>query len=394
MENSVPGQFKDVFAWVMKTTIVEYRLDNRSGFISLLRGLEPGTKWWWSDDAIPDAAATDASWIFESRNQEGKEGSVTKDPYPDILDVGGVEAGVALAERLHLDLTPAEPSAPASHRRSYLEMIAPLLNTRTKYAAGFFHLPWLVVGYHLASRFLMIAEFGVDTPWYPDDVDQVDAALYGFGLHCKYEDVPTIVDQLLAVDWSHDLAQSEGRAARLHGFVNVAMAFHDMALTAYSKTRFVVPLYESFISYAAADHEFANDLARKIEQTQTAEVWFDGRAVSMGLQLTETLKSAIAASERLVLIASAASADSDFVHLEAEFAASRGIPIVVLPVGEHLHTRWASDIETWHAQGLKVDVLSPNLIVENAISATVAALTRSPRAASEWISRAAAGPVS
>ncbi len=391
LERSVPGAFAEVFRWVIQTAIVEYVPDNQLGFISLLRGLEPGTRWWWGEDAIPEVMASDGFELFDGAYPKDHTGGITDIKYPGIFDKDGIEAGVALAERVYEGLDPAERAAPASHRRPYLESIVALMDTRTTFDHGFFRLPWLMVGYHLTSRLLAVSEFGSDTPWHPADLDPLAAALHGLGLHSKHGDIPEIVEQLLAIDWPQNVDEPAGRVARVEGFSRLVIAFSDMALAAYSKTRFVVPLYASFVSYAAPEQDLANTLAKTIEQTQTAEVWFDRRAVAVGSQLTEALKTGIDQSERLVLLASAAAADSDFVQLEAEYAAEQGVPIIVLPVGDTLDARWGAEVARRRDQGLAIDVLPVGLDAATAIQPTIEALTRSPAAASDWVAAVVRG---
>lgn len=393
LEQCVPDGFDEVFDWVIQTTIVEYVPDNKTGFISLLRGLEPGTRWWWGDDAIPDVMASDGFELFDGALPQKPGGGMTDTPYPAIAHRSGIDAGVALAERVFAELEPAARVAPASHHDALKQRTVALMDTRATFDGEFFHLPWFMIGYLLTHRMLSLTMIGRVTPWHAEDLDPLSAALHGLGLHSKHGDIPDIFEKLLACEWRHGLETSSGRAERVAGFSRLVMAFSDMALRAYSKTRFVVPLHTSFVSYAAQERDFADHLSRTIEKTQTAEVWFDGRAVSMGRQLTEVLRRGIDQSERLVLLASAASASSDFVRLETDYAVAEGKPIVVLPIGDALDPAWLSAIAQWREQGLTVDVLPNGLNEASAVATTIASLTRSPQEAAAWVASAAAEPL-
>jgi len=91
------------------------------------------------------------------------------------------------------------------------------------------------------------------------------------------------------------------------------------------------PTVTVFISYSHRDKVVARRLLRELG-ARGFRVWLDERDLRLGAALTTTIREQIEACDVVLVIASAASADSSWVGMELEHARAHGRPIVPLLV--------------------------------------------------------------
>lgn len=111
-----------------------------------------------------------------------------------------------------------------------------------------------------------------------------------------------------------------------------------------------------FISYAHRDKRVARRLQRSL-WVHGIDAWLDERGLRPGASLARELQARIAASDALVVVASAASIQSTWVGLELACAREHGKPVVpflVEPV--QTHERFQGD--------LGIEVLHPNAVAQ------------------------------
>jgi hypothetical protein len=94
-----------------------------------------------------------------------------------------------------------------------------------------------------------------------------------------------------------------------------------------------------FISYSQSDKRFARRLARRLG-VYGVEVWLDENELELGRVLADALKNAIANASHLLVVASEAAAESEWVGREMAYAQSSPqkpilIPIFIAPTERH-----------------------------------------------------------
>ena len=97
LEASVPDAFWSDFEWLKATAVVEFRRDNMKGSISILRALEPTTKWWWRDDAIAWVIGTDPFSMFDAVSSRGESEVGKPRPYPAVAQYQDIGEAFRLA---------------------------------------------------------------------------------------------------------------------------------------------------------------------------------------------------------------------------------------------------------------------------------------------------------
>jgi hypothetical protein len=223
-------------------------------------------------------------------------------------------------------------------------------------------------------------------PWWDhEDEDQLAAAFHAFGLHAKWGVAPAFLDALRALPWSAPADVAAGVDERTRGLIAATMALSDMAFASNSKTPLRLPLHPAFVSYTSVDADFARELVDRVARHENVDLWWDGHSIAIGRELTETLRTAIEASERFVLIASPEAARSRYVQLEAKAAVELGRPVIVIAPGGALDPAWQRAVGEWRAAGASVTELSPAGSLDERAAALSAALTRSPEAMADWL---------
>lgn len=377
MEGSVPERRQDIYRWLIRTTVVQYQPGDRTGFVSILRGLEPDLQWWWREDAIHFAMAMDGFSIFAPSGEMQGESGVTDRRYPDVLDEAGVAEGVALADAA----PPPGPDAPARADEAYARAVAEHLDKLIQFPEGHFRLPWLALMRQARSR---LAQAG-GPRWDLEDEDQLAAAFHAFGLHAKTGVAPAFLDALLALPWSAPADAAAGVDERTRGLIAATMALSDMAFATNSKIPLRLPLHPAFFSYPSADADFARELVDHVARHENVDLWWDGHSIAIGRELTETLRAGIEASERFVLIASPEAAHSRYVLLEVQAALELGRPLVVMAPAGVLDPVWQAAVGEWRAAGVSVTELSPGGSLDQRAAALTDALSRSPEAMADWL---------
>jgi TIR domain len=97
------------------------------------------------------------------------------------------------------------------------------------------------------------------------------------------------------------------------------------------------PFPTVFISYSHSDKDVARRLVRELTP-RGVKVWLDERELRVGTALTSSIRRHIQSAETLLVVASAASANSEWVGQEIEFAKENGktiIPLFVEAVSKH-----------------------------------------------------------
>jgi hypothetical protein len=92
-----------------------------------------------------------------------------------------------------------------------------------------------------------------------------------------------------------------------------------------------------FLSHSHLDKRVARRLLRRLT-AHGIRVWLDERELRVGVALTSSIRSQIEASDALLVIASQASADSEWVGLELDFAREHSksvIPIFIEALAKH-----------------------------------------------------------
>ena len=377
MEGAVPEGRRDLYQWLIRTTVVEYERGDRTGFVSILRGLEPDLPWWWRDDAIHFAMAMDGFSVFAPSGEMQGASGVTDRPYPDVLDEAGVAEGVALADAA----APPGPGTPVRVDEAFARAVAQRLDERIHFPQGHFRLPWIVLMRQARPR---LAEAG--GPWWDhEDEDQLSAAFHAFGLHAKTGVASAFVDALLTLPWSAPADVAGGVDERTRGLIAATLALSDMAFASNNKIPLRLPLHPAFVSYTSADADFARELVDQVARHENVDLWWDGHSIAIGRELTETLRAAIEAAERFVLIASPEAARSRYVQLEAQAATELGRPVIVMAPAGALDPFWQAAVGAWRAAGASVTELSPGRSLDERASALAAALTRRPEAKADWL---------
>jgi hypothetical protein len=377
MEGAVPEGRRDLYQWLIRTTVVQYQRGDRDGFVSILRGLEPDLPWWWRDDAIHFAMAMDGFSIFALSGEMQGETGVTDRRYPDLLDEAGVAEGVALADAA----APPGPGAPARADEVYTRTVTQRLDERIRFPEGHFRLPWIVLLRQARPR---LAQAG-ERWWDREDEDQLSAAFHAFGLHAKTGVARAFVGALLALPWSASADAAAGVDERTRGLIAATLALSDMAFASNNKIPLRLPLHPAFVSYTSTDADFARELVDHVARHENVDLWWDGHSIAIGRELTETLRRGIEASERFVLIASPEAALSQYVQLEAQAAVQLGRPVIVMVPGAALDPAWRTAVGAWRAAGASVTELSPGGSLDERAVALVVALTRSPEAMADWL---------
>ncbi len=92
-----------------------------------------------------------------------------------------------------------------------------------------------------------------------------------------------------------------------------------------------------FLSHSHVDRRVARRLVRRLT-AHGVKVWIDERELQLGSVLTSSLRNQIQAANVVLVVASQASATSQWVKLELEFAEQQDkavVPIFIEPVAEH-----------------------------------------------------------
>lgn len=390
LEASVPEAFRSDFEWLKATVVVEFQHDNMKGSISILRALEPTTKWWWRDDAIPWVIGTDPFSMFAAVSSRGASPAGSAKPYPAVAQYNDVAEAFRLA-RIGADAIVAQqdrvPGGEWTREKTYLETCNGLLVSRRTFPEGYFRLPWFLVAYHAMLRILLSSPaYGQRTAWKGMDFEFFQQALFSLGIGSRLADVPTTFGEFLDLPWPHGVGHHEGALERARGFVALVRALSEVALDCQRKVRLQFPLFSSFVSYARADRDLARELVTAIEGWDVADVWWDQNSIAMGGALTETLREAIASSERFVLIASKASAANRYVQLELGAALKNEKPIIIVCPDNEICPEWRSKVGEMHAEGrLAGQLHCSGDGVEPYGPALVAALTRNRVERHAWL---------
>ena len=390
LEASVPKAYRDDFEWLKATAVVEFESDNMRGCITILRALEPTTRWWWRDDAIPWTIGIDPFSMFDAVAARRKTRLAKRRPYPAIAQQHYIEDAFRLA-RLGADKIVAQgsqnPGEEWTPEEEYREACHRLWVHRRTFPDGYFRLPWFLIAYHTMLRVLLSAPAsGERTAWQGADIHLFQKALFSLGIGSQLSVLPTMFRDFVKLPWTRDIGDPEGPLERARGFIVLIEALSEAALDCGRKVGLQFPLRSSFVSYASAERDLARALVTFLEGRNVADVWWDQNSISMGGMLTETLRAGIASSERFVLVASEASVSNRYVRLELEAALEMEKPIVVVSPGRQLCPEWLTKLDELRAEGRPIGpVLTSGGDIETSGPALLAALTRDPEERLAWL---------
>lgn len=390
LEASVPDAFRGDFGWLKATAVVEFHRDNMRGSISVLRALEPATKWWWRDDAIAWAIGSQRFSALDTVSARGESRVGKLRPYPAVAQYQDIGGAFRLARLGADDIVAQQSRIPGREwtaEKTYLETCDRLLETRSAFPEGYFRLPWFLVAYHAMLRILLSSPaYGERTAWRGMHFEFFQQGLFSLGIGSRLAEVPTTFGEFLDLPWIHGVGHHDGALERGRGFVALVRALSEAALDSQRKVRLEFPLFSSFVSYARAERDFARKMVSAIEGRNVAEVWWDQNSIAMGGALTETLREGIASSERFVLIASKASAANPYVQLELRAALEMEKPIIIVCPDKAVCPEWRSTLRELRAEerlaglvqcsGDSIELWGPPL---------VAALTRNRAERLAWL---------
>ena len=390
LRGSVAQRHEGIYEWLTATAVVKYERDNMRGFVSVLRALEPASKWWWRDDAIQEAIATNPFSIFDDEPQSRRRGGITTRPYPVSLNVKGITDGLRLANG-SAATTKGQERAVGAERgimdSKYSEVLRALHDRRIDFPGGYYQLPWFIVAYHAKHRILLAQSSRIEQAcWDETDIDHIATALYALGIHTKSGEVQRFFETFLELPWNCGSSETEAIEERVLSFIALVDALSAIAFSCNRKIQLQLPLYSAFVSYTSSDAELATTLVNFVERNYVADIWWDSNSISMGQRLTEALENGIASSERFVLIASPESALSEYVQLEADMALEMKKPtVVVLPRGP-VCPEWATRIEKLQkVLGKDVEVLVSGADIDASGPVLAALLTRNPTDKVQWL---------
>ena len=372
IEREVAKHHSELYQWLISTAVVELGRDNKTGFLSILRGLEPERRWWWRDDAIPDVMAKDGFSIFETDRQLSGEGGLTDMHYPEVLDTVAIERGVSLAE---------EYLRETDGHEAFILAVAQWSERRQKFPEGHFRLPWLVLTYqfrlYLAGASLTDGE--------PSGLEQTLAALQAFGVHAKWGEFEPFVRELSNLGGVGGSGDEADLRHNMIVFIHAILGLNEIALATNTKSFLKVPLNSVFISYSTENAAEVRELVRGIESHENADVWLDANSISIGRNLTDTLRDGIAAAERYVLYASQEAANSEWVQLEVAAALELDKQMLVIAPDSELCPEWRALIGRWQDEADGITIIDGSAGVDTCAASLVKHLRRRPDEIAGWL---------
>ncbi len=214
----------------------------------------------------------------------------------------------------------------------YRSTVKDYRTVRTRLREDLYALPWFLVGFHgwyMVARLLGFAS----PPWLTieEDAGVLSAAMFELGIEQETDEVGALVSALTASRAEDRLQNAD---IHFHVFAELVIYASSAAIRRGHRGPLYPPAYSVFVSYAHADVEFVDSLARFLEMNGVS-TWYDTSDLKSATTLDGRLVEAIHGKEAFVVVLSEEALGRPYVCLEIREALAAGkliLPLARVPL--------------------------------------------------------------